>query len=196
VDLIAAQMALSRGDRREARTRATAALTLAGRDYPDIAIQARQTLALNDATSGATKQGLTLVADAVRAARQLKLPRLLSTVLLGSAEVRLAAGQPGPALADAQEAQKMFSPAEQLESEWRAWLVSARCVQTAGDRSTASEYAVRADTARAALKARWGEDHYGGYARRPDIRARLAQLEQLLGAQTVVQRTGGDHGSR
>jgi hypothetical protein len=74
----------------------------------------------------------------------------------------------------------MFASAGQLESEWRAWLVSARSALLEGDGSTAHDFAARAESSRAALQARWGED-YRGYARRPDIRVRLQQLGQLLG---------------
>ena len=92
VELIGAQMAFSLGKRAEATTRATAALKLAERDYKDTALQARQTLALTQAMSGAPKQATALVEEAVGAARELKLPRLLSTALLASAEVRIAGG--------------------------------------------------------------------------------------------------------
>jgi tetratricopeptide (TPR) repeat protein/predicted Ser/Thr protein kinase len=191
VELVGAQMALSLGRRAEATTRATTALTLAERDYKDTALQARETLALAQATAGASKRATTLVEDAVGAARELKLPRLLSTALLASAEVRVAAGDGRGALTDAQAAQKMFSSAAQLESEWRAWLVSAMSMQLESDSSTAYDYATRAESSRAALQARWGEDNYRGYARRPDIQIRLKQLGQLLGAQANVPRTGG-----
>jgi tetratricopeptide (TPR) repeat protein/predicted Ser/Thr protein kinase len=191
VDVIGAQIALSLGNRAEATTRATAALKLAEPDYKDTALQARQTLALIEASAGAPKKGMTLVADAVSAAKESKLPRLLSTALLASAEVRLAAGDGPGALADAQAAQKVFASAAQLESEWRAWLLSARAKQLEGDRSSAYDYAVHAETTRAALQARWGEDNYRGYVRRPDIQVRLKQLEQLLAVKKVVQHTGG-----
>ena len=123
-----------------------------------------------------------LVEEAVDAARELKLPRLLSSALLASAEVRIAAGDGRGALADAQAAQKVFASAAQLESEWRAWLVSARSTMLEGDRAIAYDYASRAESSRAALQARWGEDHYRGYVRRPDIQVCLKQLGQLLGA--------------
>jgi hypothetical protein len=175
-----AQMAFSLGNRAEATTRATAALKLAEPDYKDIALQARQTLALIQVSGGTKKQGTALVEETVSAARELKLPRLLSTALLASAEVRLAGGDARGALADAQAAQKMFASAAQLESEWRAWLVSARSELLEGDRSTAYDYATRAESGRAALQARWGDDNYRGYVRRPDIQVRLKQLGQLL----------------
>jgi tetratricopeptide (TPR) repeat protein len=192
VELIGAQMALSLGNRAEATTRATAALKLAEPDYKDTALQARHTLALAQATSGAPKKATELVEEAVGAARELKLPRLLSTALLASAEVRIAGGDGRGALADAQAAQKMFASAAQLESEWRAWLVSARSLLLEGDSSTAYDYATRAESSRAALQARWGEDNYRGYARRPDIQVCLKQLGQLLGAKKIVPPTGGD----
>ena len=192
VEMIGAQMALSLGKRAEATTRATAALKLAEHDYKDTALQAKQTLALTQAISGAPKQATALVEEAVGAARELNLPRLLSTALLASAEVRFASGDGRGALADAQAAQKMFASAAQLESEWRAWLVSARSALLEGDSSTAYDYATRAESGRAALQARWGDDNYRGYVQRPDIQVRLKQLGQLLAAKKIVPRTGGD----
>ncbi len=165
---------------------------MAERDYKDTALQARQTLALTQAMSGASKQATALVEEAVAAARELKLPRLLSSALLASAEVRLASSDGRGALADAQAAQKMFASAAQLESDWRAWLLSARSILLEGDGSTAYDYAIRAESGRAALQARWGEDHYRGYVRRPDIQVRLTQLAQLLGAKKIGPRRGGN----
>ena len=109
VEVIGAQMALSLGDRVQARTRATAALSLADPDYKDTALQARQTLALTQASTGAPKAAVALVEDVVGAARESKIPRLLSTALLASAEVRLAGGDGRGALADAQAAQRLFA---------------------------------------------------------------------------------------
>ncbi len=191
VELIGAQMAHSLGKRAEATTRAKAALKLAEGNYPDVALQARQTLALIQAVSGAPKKAIALVEEAVVAARELKQPRLLSSALLTSAEVRIAAGDGRGALADALAAQKVFASAAQLESEWRAWLVSARSTVLEGDRAIAYDYATRAESSRAALQARWGEDHYRGYVRRPDIQVCLKQLEQLLGATKNVSHSGG-----
>jgi tetratricopeptide (TPR) repeat protein len=191
VELIGAQMAHSLGKPAEATTRAKAAVKLAEGDYPDIALQARQTLALSQALSGAPKKAMPLVEEAVDAARALKQPRLLSSALLASAEVRIAAGDGRGALADAQAAQKVFASAAQLESEWRAWLVSARSTMLEGDRAIAYDYASRAESSRVALQARLGEDHYRGYVRRPDIQVCLQQLGQLLGAKKNVSHTEG-----
>jgi len=180
VDLIAAQMALSLGRNAEAMMRGTAALKLSEPDYKDTALQARQTLALTQAASGAPKPAVPVVDEAVRAAKDLKMPRLLSTALLASADVRVAAGDGPGALADAEAAQKMFTAAAQLESSWRAWLIAARSMRLAGNSAMAADYAARAEAGRAALAARWGDDAYRGYTRRPDIQDRLKQLAQLL----------------
>jgi tetratricopeptide (TPR) repeat protein/tRNA A-37 threonylcarbamoyl transferase component Bud32 len=191
VELTDAQIALSLGRLPEARTRAAAALTLAASDYKDVALLARQVLALVHASSGRPKEGAALADEAVDAARALKVPRLLSTALLTSAEVRLAGGQPRAALAEAQAAQQMFAGAAQTESEWRALLVAARSAALEGASSTAYDYATRAESSRAALQTRWGDDHYRGYAQRPDIQARVKQLAQLLAAGTPAKRIGG-----
>jgi len=192
VDLIKAQIALSQNRGAEAAAKARSALRLAEGDYKEAALQAKQTLALAEAMGGDRKTAVALAADVVSAARETKLPRLLSTALLASAEVRLASGDAPGARADAEAAQKMFASAAQLESGWRAWLACARALQLEGDASTAHERALRAENGRAALQARWGEDNYRGYARRPDIQVRLKQLAPLLGDRTNVQRTGGD----
>ena len=127
MESIGAEMAFSLGKRAEATTRATAALKLAERDYKDTALQAKQTLGARPGDVWRTEKGDGACRRrAVAAARELKLPRLLSTALLASAEVRIAGGDGRGALADAQAAQKMFASAAQLESEWRAWLVAAR----------------------------------------------------------------------
>jgi hypothetical protein len=138
------------------------------------------TLAFAEVMSGAPKKAIALVEEAVGTARALKLPRLLSTALLASAEVRLSAGDGSGAITDAEAAQPVFAAAGQLESDWRAWLVLARARQLEGDRVSAHNDAARAEASRAALQARWGDDTYGGYGRRPDIQIRLKSLVQLL----------------
>ena len=185
--LVSAQMALSRRRGPEAAKQAAAARQLASQDYPDAALQATQILALAEAAAGSPAKAVVLVTEAVAAAKELRLPRLISTALLASAEVRTAAGDARGALADARAAQQMFASASQLESEWRAWLVAALAARLGGDQASAHDYAKRADTGRAALQARWGDSNYSGYAQRPDIQARLKQLGQVLNT-TAAQR--------
>ena len=70
--------------------------------------------------------------------------------------------------------------------------MSARAKLLEGDGSTAYDYATRAESSRAALKARWGEENYRGYVQRPDIQVRLKELGQLLGAKKIVSTPGGN----
>lgn len=65
-----------------------------------------------------------------------------------------------------------------------------------GDSSAASDYAVRAETTRAALQARWGDDNYRGYAQRHDIQGRLKELAQVLErTRSVNAQKEAGHGS-
>ncbi len=199
VELVGAQIALSLGRHVEATTRATAALRLAERDYREAALQAKQTLALTQAISGAPKKATALVEEAVGAARELKLPRLLSTALLASAEVRFAGGDGRGALADAQAAQRVFASAAQLESEWRAWLVSARSMLLVGDSSVAYDYATRAESSRAALQVRWGDRQLPGVRRGgPTFRSACGSLGNCSepGRSFHAQQEEADHGRR
>ena len=79
VELTGAQMELSRGARPEAIRRATVALNLSGTDYLDVALQAKQTVAVAQGTPAASKRSAVLAEEAVTMARELKLPRLIST---------------------------------------------------------------------------------------------------------------------
>ena len=74
VELTGADMAFSLGKRAEATMRATAALKLAERDYKVTALHAKLTLALIKAVSGAAKQAMALVEEAVGTARELSFP--------------------------------------------------------------------------------------------------------------------------
>ena len=85
------------------------------------------------------------------------------------------------ALQTALEAQKIFGQSGQKDSEWRALLIAARASDLAGDKSSALDYAARAETACNALQQIWGDDSYGSYLRRPDIQMYRKQLSQIRG---------------
>ena len=152
---------LSLGHRVEATTRATAALNLAERDYKDTALQAKQTLALAEAISGAPKKAVALVQEAVDAARESNFPGSCRQHCSPRPSSHCRRRRAGRARRRAGGTEGVRSAA-QLESEWRAWLVSVRSMRLEGDSATAYDYAVRAETSRAALQARWGEDTYRG----------------------------------
>ena len=83
------------------------------------------------------------------------------------------------ALANAQAAQTMFASAGQLESEWHAWLVAARALLLAGDRSAAYDYAPRAES-HARLSNHVGAPKTTEHIPSPRHPGSLKQLGQLI----------------
>jgi hypothetical protein len=173
-------MALSERRFADVQEKGHLALEVAGTQYRDIALSAKCAIALADALSGATQPAKRLCEEAVTTARGARTPRVLSSALLALAEVLLLSNDGPGALTTAQEALPMFERGEQRDSEWRACLIAARASQLAGDRSTAQQYASRADSLCDRLRQTWGADGYEGYSRRPDIQAYRRQLEQVL----------------
>lgn len=180
VELTGAQAALGAGRFAEAQTKGRIALGLAGKEYADVTLLSKQTIGLAQALSGSPRPAAVLCAEAVAAAKDQKIPRLISSALLALAEVLLQGGDAPGALANALAAQSMFAPAGQLDSEWRAWLIAARAAQLAGDKPASRDYAARADSQRAAYERRTGAENYQTYSRRRDIQVYLTQLGQLL----------------
>ncbi len=180
VHLTNSQMALSERRLDEATTKAHQALDLSGKDYRDVALQAKYSLGLAQALSGAAQQARKPCEEAVAMAKEVKSPRLLSNALLALAEILLLGNDSSRALATAREADEMFAHAGQQDSEWRALLMAARASQLAGNRSAARDYASRADGLCAGLQQKWGAEAYAGYLRRPDIENYRRQLVQIL----------------
>jgi len=155
------------------------ALTLAGTQYKDIAIQARYTLGLVQARSGAPRAGQLLCKEAVDLAAPTGDPQLLSSALLALAEAMLVSGDAQRALETALQAQEIFARYAMQESEWRALLIAARASRP-GDEATSRKYASNADSLLSSLKQKWGSEPYDGYGARPDIQHFLGQLGQIL----------------
>jgi serine/threonine protein kinase/lipopolysaccharide biosynthesis regulator YciM len=180
VHLANSQMALTERRFAESKAEGKRALDLAGTEYPDVLLQAKHTLALAQALSGAPQAGRQLCEEAVAEAKKINSPRLLSSALLSFAEVMMAGNDAQGALASALQAQKMFAHAGQQDSEWRSWVIAARASQSTGDTAAMKEYADRAEALRAGLQQKWGAEAYGDYLRRPDIQAYRRQNDQLL----------------
>jgi tetratricopeptide (TPR) repeat protein len=180
VELTSAQLALSAGRFAVGEAKGRSALELAGKEYADVALLAKQTIGLAQAHSGSPRPAGILCAEAVTAAQEMKSARLISSAQLTLAEVLLQRGDASGALSNALAAQPVFASAEQLDSEWRSWLIAARAAQLAGNKPTSQEYASRADRQRAAFEKRTGAENYQTYSRRPDIQIYLRQLRQLL----------------
>src|SRR5258708_34671045 len=89
VHLTNAQMALSERRFAETKDKGQQALTLAGAEIDDVAIQAKHSIGLAQALSGAPQAGQKLCQDAVDRARATKSPQLISSSLLALAEVML-----------------------------------------------------------------------------------------------------------
>ena len=112
-------------------------------------------------------------------AQTLKSRPQITSAQLALAEVMLAGKDPAAALQTALEAQKIFGQSGQKDSEWRALLIAARASDLTGDKSTAQDYASRAEQACSALQQKWGAEAYESYLKRPDIQAYRQQLTQI-----------------
>jgi len=167
--LVAAQIALSERNFGDAITKSNEAITMAGTDYPDVAIEGKFTLGLVKALSGSGKEGRTLCAAAVKLASEAGDIALLSRALLSQAEASLQAGDAQGASTLATQAQEQFAAGSRLESEWRAWLIGARASQQLGDKTKAEELMDQALNIRSQLEQKWGGDAFKGYVSRPDI---------------------------
>jgi tetratricopeptide (TPR) repeat protein/predicted Ser/Thr protein kinase len=179
VNLAESQMALSQRRLPEAKAKAQEALSLAGTQYKEVALQATHTIALSQALSGSPRPAKKMCEDAVATAKEVNSPRLLSSALLALAEVLLLGSDAQGALAAALQAQTMFASGGQQDSEWRALLIAALASQLAGNSSATQDYASRAASQRAGLQSRWGAESYDSYSRRPDIQMYVKQLTQL-----------------
>ena len=180
VYLTDAQMALSEGHFAEAKNKGQQALTLAGTEISDVAIEAKHCIGLAQAFSGAPQAGRTLCQEAVDQARKTKPPQLLSSALLALAETLLLAKDARGALATATDAQAMFAKSGQQDSEWRALLIAARASKLAGNAPAMQDYATRADVLCAGLQQKWGQAAYHDYLQRPDIVAYRSQMADIL----------------
>ena len=180
VHLTNSQMALSERRLGEAKTESQQALNLSSANYRDVALQAKYSLGLAQALSGAAQPARKPCEEAVAMAKEVKSPRLLSSALLALAEVLLLGNDLPRALATALEAQAMFAHAGQQDSEWRALFIAARASQIAGNKSAAHDYASRAEGLCTDLQQKWGPEAYAGYLRRSDIDIYRRQIAQIL----------------
>jgi serine/threonine protein kinase/lipopolysaccharide biosynthesis regulator YciM len=178
VYLVRARIALSQTQYAEAKKEAKAALDLSEK-FPDVALQAKQTMCLAQTSSGAASQGIKLCEEALAAAQALKSRPLITSAQLALAEAMLLNRDTAGAIHTALDAQKIFGQSGQKDSEWRALLIAARASDIAGDKSAARDYAARAEAACNALQQIWGFASYQSYLRRPDIQSYRKQLTQI-----------------
>jgi serine/threonine protein kinase/Tfp pilus assembly protein PilF len=178
--VINGRLELSGSQFRESKTNSQQALNLAGTQYKDIAVQAKCTLGLARARSGAPREGQLLCKETVGIANVSGDPQLLSSAWLAWAEAMLESSDAQRALTTALQAQKSFARFGRQESEWRAWLIAARASQRLGEVATTIEYASHASDGLSRLEQKWGSQAYNGYLARPDVQQSLGQLGRVV----------------
>lgn len=179
INIIGANIALSERHFAEAKTKSAQALALVGTQKPNTLVEAKRAFGLAQTFSGATKEGKSTCEEAVKMAKIIGDPWLISETLLALAEASLESGDAAGALANAQEAQASFARAGQQVSEWRALFVAARASQRAGQPEAAREYASRATNLLAELQQKWGADAFNIYQARTDVQLYRKQLGEV-----------------
>jgi len=145
------------------------------------AIEAQATLALAQFLSGKKQEGERTASATVAMSRRAGDPRLLGSALLALAEI-VESRDAQVALAAANEASGLFEKTQQLDSGWRAQLMSGRAHQLLGDYQTARAEFLKADQIFSALEQRFGSENYRRYQSRPDVVAYRKQLMTASGA--------------
>ena len=180
VHVIDGALELSLQNLADSKKNSEQALSLAGNEYNDIAIQARCVLGLAHVRSGASRMGQALCKEAVDLAIPTGDPQLLSSALLSLAESTLESGDARRALETTLQAREIFARFAMSESEWRALLLAARASRHPSELNTKRKYASDADAMLSTLKQKWGSELYNGYIARPDIQHSIGQLQQML----------------
>lgn len=178
IKLTAAQIALSEDRIADAKTAAEEVLQAAGKDLKGPVADAKIVMALAHSTGNkvAARQSAT---EAVEMAKSLNDPATLANAQLALAEVLLGGGDLNGALNNASAAQEIFAKLGRTASEWRAVVLIARGRQNTGDKTRASEYAVRAKDLLSRMEQSWGAENFNSYLRRPDVQRYRKQLDQL-----------------
>ncbi|MFN2531155.1 MAG: tetratricopeptide repeat protein [Pyrinomonadaceae bacterium] len=176
VRLVNAEMNLSNRELSQAGQKTTEAMALAGKDYPEVNIQATLLMGMLKTLSGSAKEGETLCAEAIKIAGTSSDAALLSHAMLAQAEAAFESGDAHGALTIINQLQERLSRGGQLESRWRGWLIASRASARLGDKTAADEQLGRAKAALKQLEQGWGSDVYKAYTSRPDIQVYYKQL--------------------
>lgn len=178
-----ARIALSERQFPEVRATAQKAFALAG-EIRSTAIEAKITLGLAQALSGAVRQGQLNCQEALEMARQADDPSLQSEALVALAESMIQGGDTAGALKTSLEAQALFARSGKQDYEWITWLIAARASRSAGDIKKAHEYGSNAEKLLSGLQQKLGEDNYNTYLNRPDVQFSRKQLSELIAGKT------------
>ncbi|MDQ3648761.1 MAG: tetratricopeptide repeat protein [Acidobacteriota bacterium] len=178
--LVKAEMALGERQFTEARTASKQALTLAGTQNPEAAVDAHRMLGLALASFGKMVEAKRSCEEAIKVAARVGDEKLRFQSLLALADVLLESGGDKDALDSARRAHQHFAQNGQDDSAWRALLIAARSSRRAGQNSEAREYATRARVLLLGLERKWGEEQYRGYLSRQDVQHLNRQLNDVL----------------
>lgn len=176
LELIDAQILLSERNFARATAKSTEAMSLAGLDDRQVAIESKFTLGLIKALSGQGKDAQSLCVDALKLANEAGETLLSARAMLATAEATLQAGDAATALNLATQAEDSFARGSQLESQWRACLIKALANQRLGDTGKAEQQLERGRNILRELERQWGSDAYKGYTSRPDIQVYYKEL--------------------
>lgn len=175
--LTRARAALSERKFPEALSEARKALDIRGEQSRATVVETEYISGVAESFSGRAANGRKRCEEALKIARELGVPLLLSNSLLALAQSALLAGDAQTALSAASEARHRFNANKQPESEWRAILIEALASDKAGDKTRAEENRRQALASLAAWEQRLGAELYKSYLKRPDVQESRRLLE-------------------
>lgn len=182
IQMIQAQIALSQRNFQDARRFSSQAIERAGTSYPDVAIGAKITLGSAQAFSGQTGEGKRICEEALELAQHAGEEALVSDAMLALAQVLYEDGDVDRALTLALTGQERLARSGEQESEWRAWLLAARCGNRKHDLEGTRTRLTHANDSLTRLQQQWGADAFDRYQSRKDIQFSRKQLSEAISA--------------
>jgi tetratricopeptide (TPR) repeat protein/predicted Ser/Thr protein kinase len=189
IELIKAEIALSKRDFPEAKTKSEQVLKADTAPFGDISIKAKHTLGLANVYSGSRAEGEKLCANAVEAATKAGDVALLSRAQLALAAAQLSNGNAGGALAIATQLQQRLASTGQKESEWRALAIAVQASRALHDESGARQQLRQAADLLSQLQQSWGAEAFNRYITRPDIHALQQESGVTVNTETTTSTT-------
>jgi serine/threonine protein kinase/Tfp pilus assembly protein PilF len=177
VKMVNAEIRLSERNFPIAAALSTEAITMADKQDTDVAVESKYVFGLAKAFSGGQKDAQKFCDEALAAASTAGEFALHARALLAAAEAALARNDGQSALSLGTQAQERFARGEQLQSEWRAWIVIARANALLGNKDQSVEQLRKASDLAAKLEQQWGSDAFKRFTSRPDIQVYMQQQQ-------------------
>ena len=182
IQMIRAQIALSDRHFADAKRLSSQAVESAGTLYPDVVIASKITLGTALAFLGESRQGIRVCEEALELAQNAGEETLIFDAMLALAQVLYETGDVDRALTFASNVAVRLERSGELESEWRAWLVAARCDMRKRDWENARTRLTHANESLTKLQQQWGSEAFDRYQLRKDIQFSRKQLSDALSA--------------